>query len=240
MTRGALARWRIEHVVLAVTLGLFVAMQIIALHFIVSPVALPIGRHPWWDPAAEGNVWTWANVAVLVLGAGGFGLRAYHVWRARGAHWLGWALCALLLLALSLDDAASFHEKLGALGRSMGGGQGWFHFAWVVPGMLIALAYAAALGLHARRIGRAPRWCLLGGTASLFAGAIGFEMISGAYLAAAGHTDTYTYLYHVEEMLEAIGASLFLVAPLVDLPPEARRLGRPPPASAQPQPSEQR
>ena len=215
----------LDQIALAAALGVFAAIQLIALHFIVSPIALPIGRHPWWDPAAEANVWTWANVAVLTMASLLCAERALARWRRRES-WIGWAVTSSLLLALSLDDAASFHEKLGELGRDLGGGAGWLHFAWVVPGAVIAAAFLLAFALHARRLVGAPRAFLLGGAGFLFTGAIGFEMVSGAYLAASGHTDVYTYLYHVEEMLEAVGAALFLAAPLADLPEGQRRLRR--------------
>jgi hypothetical protein len=135
---------------------------------------------------------------------------------------------AALLLALSLDDLASFHEKLHRLGRSMGGQTGFFYFAWVIPGLFLAVGCILVFAFHALSLRERARAYLITGVGLFFLGALGVEMIGGADLAAKGRTDSYVLLYHFEEMLEAMGAALILASALADLPPEERVLFRKP------------
>ena len=217
-----------DHAALATLAAFFLAFWVISLHYKFSPVVFPIGKARLWDVAVEGTMWTWANVAVLVTGANACALRAYAVWRAGGRllAWLGWLATAAVIAALSLDDLVALHERLDPLGRSWGYGSGFTHFAWVIPGLIAAAGCVLVVGAHALRLPAAPRAYLLGGVGFLFAGAIGLEMVSGANLAANGHTKAYVMIYHVEELFEAIGAALLLCAPLSDMPPEARWLRR--------------
>jgi hypothetical protein len=57
-----------------------------------------------------------------------------------------WAALAAVLSLLSVDEAASLHERLGGpaaevLGDALGGA---LHFAWVVPGVVLALVVGLA------------------------------------------------------------------------------------------------
>lgn len=97
----------------------------------------------FFDVAGEANLPTWFNVVVLALGGVGFLLVAL-LHRGSGRRALPWAVTGLVLLALSLDDLASLHERMDPIGQALGGGSGALHFAWVVPG---AVAGAVVLGL---------------------------------------------------------------------------------------------
>ena len=67
-----------------------------------------------------------------------------------------------------------------------------------------------------------PRRLGIAGLAMFFLGAIGMEMLSGLVLEESGSGLGYLVAYHVEELLEAIGASLLLGAGLAELPVEMR------------------
>ncbi len=165
-----------------------------------------------FDVASEANLWTWANVAVLVSAAN-IHLACAFVQRRRGrALSLGWVTSGGLLLALSLDDLVGIHERMDVVGRSLGGGHGFFHFAWVVPGAAIAaIAGWLFLRLILQLVGW-PRICLASGVSLFFFGAIALEAVSGWIFTLDGPSVQYVIAFHIEEMAEAIGASLMLCA----------------------------
>ncbi|WP_299412084.1 hypothetical protein [Acaryochloris sp. IP29b_bin.148] len=53
-------------------------------------------------------------------------------------HWQG---LSLIFLFLSVDEALSFHERLIEPIRNLTGVSGFFHFAWVIPAMILLIAF---------------------------------------------------------------------------------------------------
>jgi len=170
----------------------------------------------FFDVATEGNIWTWANVVVLFVSAQTHACAGYFRWRRRKLGVVSCLVIAMILLGLSIDDLTALHEKLEAIGRSMGGGSGLTHFAWVVPGVVIAAGVVATFVFMAASIEATPRRYLLTGVIIFFSGAIGLEAVSGLVLDGVGVGAAYVLVFHVEEMLEAIGASLFVCAGVAD------------------------
>ena len=104
---------------------------------------------------------------------------------------------------------------VGFVARRLGGGGGLLYFAWVVPGLVLAVAAMVMLCTHAVRLARRPRLYLTLGAVLFFGGAVGFEMISGSVLIGRGGPSlAYTVLFHVEEVTEAVGSILMLLAPV--------------------------
>ena len=193
--------------------GLLVCVSAVAM-FGWIPV---LGENKYnFDVASEVNAWTWMNVAYMLFAAQMFGLGAW-IRRQNQSPALVWALVAIALALLSLDDMISLHERFGALGRTLGGGQGVLHFAWLVPGFIAMAIILAIFFIALRSAARIVRMEILIGVLLFFGGAVGFEMISGAVLSKYGHQDTYTLLYHIEEMMEAIGMTFILSAGLKDI-----------------------
>lgn len=211
--------------------------SLVAISGFVPPMRLLL---KFFDVASEANLWTWANVAVLLSAAHVHLLAAYARWWRHAPGVAGWALTALLMAGLSLDDLAGLHERLEPLGEALGGGSGLTHFAWLVPGSAIALATLALFAVLVRNVEGRARLYLLAGILVFFAGAVGMEAVGGYALSqlGSGVNVTYVLLFHVEEMLEATGAALLLSAGLADLPEPFRRLSalldRPPSAGADP------
>lgn len=157
-----------------------------------------------FDVAHEVNFWTWLNVAYMLFAAQ---LLCLCAWLRRRAALpaVGFLLAALALMLLSMDDFMSFHEKLDPLGEALGGGSGLLRFAWVIPGSLAALVIVAVFIVAFRSATGPVRKDILTGIALFFGGALGVEMLSGAWLSEFGHRRPYTLLYHLEEALEAVG-----------------------------------
>lgn len=124
-----------------------------------------------------------------------------------------WWTAVVLFVLLSLDEAASLHERVGSqISRRAGGTHGAFRFAWVIPG---AIAVVGLVGWYLRFvIDLPPRWRgRLATAAGLYVGgALGCEMIGGAIEESAGHPPLYWAMQAVEEGLEMSGQILCLHA----------------------------
>ena len=177
---------------------------------LLAMVQVMPGPQGVWDAASEANVWTWGNAVLFILAAGA-ALRRVFATGARPTR-LAWLALAGALLLLSLDDVASFHERLDPLGRQMGGGDGATHFAWVIPGAVLGLVALIGFAVCARLIGGRAGQLVLGGAGVFFLGALGLEVVSGATLAGGGSNLSYALLYHIEEAVEAGGTALLLAS----------------------------
>lgn len=163
------------------------------------------------DVRAEANLHTWFNVAVLAVGAvihSCVGVLA----RRSGRSWWPWAVTSSVLVLLSVDDLASLHEQLEPVGRAIGGGTGAFHFAWLLPGLVLAGGFLVAALAGVRRVPVvASRW-LMGGVATLLIAAVGLEAVGGLVLSSIGDGPGYILLSHLEEFGETCAAAMLLAA----------------------------
>lgn len=179
-----------------------------------------------FDVNTEANVPTWFSATLWLLAA--VAAAAVSV-LARGQtrrRRRGWVAFAAVLGLLSLDEAASLHERLlGAAGSRLVGtdSDGLLHFAWVVPGALVALALALALTGTVWSMPVRPRLVVLLAGAVFVAGALVAESLSGAVLERHGDARAYVLLTSLEEAAEMAGALLLLGALLSLF--EARRDG---------------
>jgi len=126
-----------------------------------------------------------------------------------------WAALAVIFAYLSVDEAAEIHEKLSLLVKLIVPADGILHYPWVVGGVaavaVVVLVYARFLVNLPRRT--AALFVLAG--ASYVGGAVGMEMVDGAYIDVFGRDLTYIALVHIEESLELVGVLLFAYA-LID------------------------
>lgn len=132
------------------------------------------------------------------------------------AHWVG--LGAILLL-VSIDEGTEIHERLIAPMRSafdITGGPLWF--AWLIPGLGLLLVFLLAYVRFWLRLNPAVRFRFgLAGVLYL-TGAVGFEMVGGAYESSRGVQDLgYSLVIACEEGFELLGQAVLLAALLVEL-----------------------
>ncbi|MFG6535271.1 hypothetical protein ACGYK5_15680 [Sulfitobacter sp. 1A16787] len=186
--------------------------------FVVAVRWLKISRQDiyMFDVAGEGNIWTWMNVTYMVLAAGALYLAAL-VRKQNGVQYRAWFVTAVGVLLLSLDDMVGIHERLEGLGHNMGGGDGFLHFAWVIPGMIVGALLIGVFGLAIRSADAPVRRDFILGIVFFFGGALVLEMMTGAVLSGYGHYKPYTALYHIEEFCEAVGVIFILSAALKDV-----------------------
>jgi hypothetical protein len=125
-----------------------------------------------------------------------------------------WFVLAGGFLFLAYDEAFQVHEKLMApmsalLGESR---SNLLHFSWVVPAgiaVILAIMYFLRFLL---RMPIATRRRLLTAGMLFVGGAIGLELIGGAYFASYGDTLGYHLLVMVEEGLEMAGLATLIYA----------------------------
>lgn len=129
-------------------------------------------------------------------------------------HW--WGL-AVIFAFLSLDEAASIHEELTIPLRDILDTTGLLHFAWVIVGAIfvgvVALAYLRFL-LH---LPRPIRNLMILGAAVFVGGALVIESYSASLYAETGTSLLYSAIGTLEELLELLGAVLFIRAMLMYL-----------------------
>ena len=124
--------------------------------------------------------------------------------------WLG---LAVIFVFLSIDDMLAFHEKLiDPVGEAFDT-SGLLLYAWVIPYGLAGLVFAAVYVPFLRRLpaSTARRFVVAGAVFVL--GALGMEMVGGAYFDRHGAENlTYVALQTVEEVLEMAGIIVFIHA----------------------------
>jgi hypothetical protein len=126
-----------------------------------------------------------------------------------------WIVLAVGFLFMAYDEAFSVHEQLILTVRTLLGNwsHGLFYFAWVVPAVVLVACCGIFFAGFLSRLAKQVRFeLLLSGTIYL-SGAIGMEMVGGAYAEANGMDNfAYTMLTTIEESLEMVGVIFFIYA----------------------------
>ncbi len=153
------------------------------------------------------------TVGVLLLGAAAHAV-AGELARAAGGDRRPWLVTASLLAVLLLDELAAVHEQLEILGHQLGGGDGFLHFAWLLPGALIGLGFVLAAVHVCRPLPRPSAALFLTGAALCVGAAVGLGALGGDVLDGVGDGPLYIIVSHVEGLLETVAASFMLLAAL--------------------------
>lgn len=204
-----------EQIIIMVLAAAF--LMLATLSGISRLVSLPEFITKLLDVETEVNLWTWANVLILAYAALAHMACAATQYFGKLKNGLYWFISGSVIAALSLDDFVQLHEQTQFIGEILGGGEGITRNAWVIPGLAIGILCVAALSPVMIKADPVPGRLMIFGTGFFFIGAIGFDAISGYLLSRWGHDYIYDIVVHTEEMLEALGAILFLGAALAEL-----------------------
>ncbi len=160
---------------------------------------------------AENNIPSYFAASLLLMAALLLAIIAALKAKSRDVHAVKWTVLAFTFLYLSMDEAASIHEMLTEPTRRLFGLQprGILYFAWVVPGMAVALAFGLYFLTLLQRVPARTRRLFLLAAGMFLGGAIGMELIGGRYFELHGEDLTYTLIATVEESLEMAGAIVF-------------------------------
>ena len=141
-----------------------------------------------------------------------------------------WTTLGWLLIILSLDEAASLHERTGLLLANLRL-EGAFQYAWVIPGtVLVLLAGVWFLGFF-RQLQPRLRNVLMTAGFLYVAGALGVEFLEGAVASGAlfgvvGETGTpYNSVVAIQEFMEMAALVILMTALLRELGTRTEQLG---------------
>ena len=155
----------------------------------------------------EANVPTWIATVQLLIASG----LLWALAQAPGVNYRArWKLLSFLFLYISLDEASQMHEMLIYPLREGLGLGGMFYFAWVVPAIPVAAFLVYWYWAPVMSVPGSVKAMAIGSAASYLSGALGIEMIGGAWAdARGGHNVTYAVLTSLEELLELAGVALW-------------------------------
>jgi hypothetical protein len=165
-----------------------------------------------FDLDAEANIPAWYSSSALFFCSflvGAWTKKVNQVPHA--AHWLG---ISLLFLFLSIDEAVSVHETLGAVLENKFRPTGFFTSAWVIPGLafiaVVFISYLKFLWHLPRKTG----YQFLGAGIIYILGAVGLEMIAANFWWSSHQFEGFSYelLVACEEFLEMFGVVAFMYA----------------------------
>lgn len=205
-----LTAWRGLAVLLAVSIGL----AAVSLAVVLAPQLFGTLHREWrnfFDMLKEGNLAAWWSSALLLTAALTHALVAVAGRLARAREAPLWLVSGAILAGLSLDDRTQLHERSGRIGELLVT-YDTYPFYWLLPGLVVGLAVAAAFLVLAIRVQGSTRWLLITGITVLLGCALGLELVQG-FLMADGHEGTpFALTYHLEELGENVGALLLLAA----------------------------
>lgn len=166
-----------------------------------------------FDLDLERNVPTWFSALLLFANASLLALIAFAAFRARDRWRWYWCGLALIFVYLSMDEAASLHERVVVPLREMFHLSGPLYFAWVIPAMVCLVVFAC---IYLRFALALPRKAFLSfGVAALLyvGGALGIEMLASNYVSHFGSSNfLYGMMVISEECLEMLGQVVFFYA----------------------------
>jgi hypothetical protein len=205
-----------------------VGLVLTSMAIVVTSYFMPrLGRDPifapdgaignWFNVDEENNLPTWWGTTLLASAA------LAHLWAgwvarrtaARGS--LPFTIVAVVLLAMSIDEASQLHESLDLLEGTVSVPYE-FNYFWLVFGIPLAVGVLIVALLAGLRLPRLSLTFLLLGFLVFFLGAVGVEVLGADVLdQGQGGTQAEVDTYHVEEALEMLGASLLVIAPLAGM-----------------------
>lgn len=157
----------------------------------------------------EQNLPTWYSSMLLACS----GLALWQQAQVAESYNLHWRAMAFGLFLASIDETAELHENLGGLI----GTSGLLYFDWIIPATLVMTALAIIYVPFTRHLPAQTRRAFLLAGAIYLGGALVMELPLGYWTEAHGVSNLgYALIDWVEETLEILGASLFLLAVLAN------------------------
>lgn len=170
-----------------------------------------------FDVDAERNIPSYFSTLLLLFAA--LLLAVITVLKRKaGSPVSSWAILLFGFLCLAADEAWSYHERLIKPVRELLGDDklGVFYFAWVIPGIALVLVLALFFLSFLLRLPAKTRLTFLVAATLYIGGVIGVELVGGRFAELHGVRNlTYNMIVSIEEILEMVGAIVFIYALLV-------------------------
>lgn len=193
---------------LAATAALLVAVNLAGVtakfHFGAPPLQGWVAR---FDLDGERNIPSLFSTGLILLCAG----LMFAIARIdQGPNRIGWRGLTSIFVFLAADELVSLHERLIEPLRATLHTSGVLYFAWLIPYGIAVLLIAALYLRFLLRLPDTTRRRMIAAGAVYLAGAVGLELIGGAYLESLGnrHNLPYELLTTLEETLEMAGMVL--------------------------------
>lgn len=173
------------------------------------------GLVPAFNVGREQNVPTWYSSSALLITALLLGFIGLVRWQGRGRFAGGWIMLGLIFAFLSCDETATLHElSVEPLGRYVQ--TPLLHFiAWVIPASVLLLVFGAVYLRFFLHLPRRFQIGFLAAGAVYVGGALGMELITGAFgrVVFAGRAH---FLFDIMEELLEMGGVVLFIAVLLD------------------------
>lgn len=208
---------------------LFVALALVAVAGLAVEALKSLGKLrpksalvPLFSLSYEQNIPTWYSSALLFACALLLAAAALCAERTRAGYDRHWWLLAAAFLYISLDETACIHEGASQF-FDLGG---VLFFGWVIPAGIIVLALGVAYLRFLSHLPRRTRVQFIVAGAIYVSGALLLELPLGAWTERHG-SDNFVYaaLDWVEESMELLGTTLFLLSLLEHLAHQRCRIG---------------
>ncbi|MCE9536409.1 MAG: hypothetical protein K8R65_08370 [Nitrospirae bacterium] len=213
---------RITFIPRKITLVLGIAALLLVLASVTGQLLKYIGGHEFVHGLVrlfyvdyENTVPSFFAATLLLMAAFLLALIATLKQAGQATYRFQWALLSFTFLFMSIDEAASIHELLSGPVRIVLGQQasGVFLFAWVIPGIAIAMIFGLSYLQFLLHLPRKTRRNVILAATLYLGGAIGMELIGGRYADVNGMENlTYSMAATVEESLEMAGVIVFIYA----------------------------
>lgn len=171
------------------------------------------GRLEAFDVNQEGNLPTWYSSSALLLCSVLLALIAAGARQSRGHYVRHWSALSAIFLLFSLDEVATFHERIGGLLRGIFDTGGVLYYAWVAPASAFLLVFVAAYLRFFASLPAKTRLLVLIAGVCLAGGVLVPGMIEGYYADRYGTSGlAYAMMVSGEELLEMTGVVVFIYA----------------------------
>lgn len=176
-------------------------LSVILVHAVGTELARDVGG--FLSLGSELAPGTWV-ASTMLLACSALAVAGALVARTTDRRWMtSWLVLAATFGVLSLDEVANIHERVSPrIGSMLGNPSGVLTFAWIVPAVVLGIAFLVVEIPLLRHLGAAGRRLVAAGVVFVL-GAVGFEMIQGD-LTSSGDRATLAFdaLVVVEELLE--------------------------------------
>lgn len=165
-----------------------------------------------FDLSGESSIPTWFSSVTMLFCSVILSMIALASKRSGERYTLHWGLLSAILLGMSVDEVAQFHESFNKIG-SLLGTEGFLYYGWVIPGGVFVVAVALAYLKFLFDLPAKTRRLFIFAGAVFVGGALGMEMVGARAAQLYGETSPGFFLpVTVEEFMEMMGVIVFCYA----------------------------
>lgn len=168
------------------------------------------GLVPKFDLDAEMNIPTWFSSLLLAIASALFGYIALVAAETRQPFVRHWRGLALIFLLMSADETAGLHGLLTRPVRNALDLGGALYYAWVVPVGAALIVFLLAYARFTWHLPPRTRTSIVIAGIVYVTGALGGELLEGAWRSSHGVDLVFGAMTVVEETLEMVGVLLLI------------------------------